>query len=246
MSKWLTQEWLDETKKMAEGQPERPGASARMQYIVTGGPDGDVHYYWVLENGQIKESTLGDLPDAEVTMTQTYEDAMKIQKGELDAGAGFALARRVVGDQAVAEEVAQEVFLRLWNAPEKFDPARGSLRSYLLAQTHGRAVDLLRSDTSRRRREERDVRQTAEAGYDLEHQVWDLAVAGSVKEAMGRLPVDERRAIELAYFGGHTYREVAILLSTPEGTVKSRIRSGLRRMRDSLTEAGIGVGGMES
>ena len=61
MSKWLSQEWLDETRKMAEGQPERPGASARMQYVVTGGPDGDIDYYWVLENGKITESQLGRL-----------------------------------------------------------------------------------------------------------------------------------------------------------------------------------------
>ncbi|MDQ1395957.1 MAG: polymerase sigma-70 factor, subfamily [Acidimicrobiaceae bacterium] len=157
------------------------------------------------------------------------------------AGAVFGLARRVMGDPTAAEEVVQEVFLRLWNAPEKFDSERGSLRSFLLAQCHGRAVDQLRSESSRRRREEREVRQTAEAGYDLEHQVWDLAVAENVKVALGRLPTEERRAIELAYFGGRTYREVAVMLDTPEGTVKSRIRAGLRRMRDELAEAGIGI-----
>jgi RNA polymerase sigma-70 factor (ECF subfamily) len=157
------------------------------------------------------------------------------------AGAVFALARRLLQEAGAAEEIVQEVFLRLWNSPDKFDPERGSLRSYLLAQTHGRAVDTLRSDASRRRREERDVRQTAESGYDLEHEVWDLAVSERVKDAVHTLPADERRAIELAYFGGHTYREVAVMLDAPEGTVKSRIRSGLRRMRAELAEAGMGM-----
>ena len=156
------------------------------------------------------------------------------------AGAVFALARRLLQDKATAEEVVQEVFLRLWNSPDKFDPERGSLRSYLLAQTHGRAVDLLRSETSRRRREEKDVREAAESGYDIEHEVWDISVAERVKEAVFSLPEDERRAIELAYFGGHTYREVANILEAPEGTVKSRIRSGLRRLRVHMVEAGIG------
>ncbi len=131
--------------------------------------------------------------------------------------------------------------MRLWHAPEKVDPARGSLRSYLLASCHGRSVDVLRSETSRRVREERDVRRTAQGGYDLELEVWDLTVAERVKEAMQALPEGEREAIELAYFGGHTYREVASLLGQPEGTVKSRIRTGLRRLRDDL--AGTGVEG---
>ena len=101
MSKWLTQEWLDETKAMAESQPERPGASAKMQYIVTGGPDGDIKYYWVLENGKLLESELGELADAEVTMTQTYDDAMKIQQGELDVNAAFMQGRiKVTGNMA--------------------------------------------------------------------------------------------------------------------------------------------------
>lgn len=101
MAKWLTQEWLDEGKALAEGQPERPGASARMQYVITGGPDGDVKYYWVLENGKLLESQLGELEDAEVTLTQTYEDAKRIQKGELDPNAAFMQGRvKVTGNMA--------------------------------------------------------------------------------------------------------------------------------------------------
>ena len=158
------------------------------------------------------------------------------------AGAVFGLARRLLSRQNLAEEVVQEVFLRLWNNPERFEPARGTLRSYLLAQTHGRAVDLLRSEGSRRAREERDARSTAEAGYDLEHEVWDLATADQVRRALQALPDGERDAIQLAYFGGHTYREVAVRLGEPEGTVKSRIRAGLKRLRVELAAVGITVG----
>ena len=157
------------------------------------------------------------------------------------AGAVFALARRLLNEQNLAEEVVQEVFFRLWDAPEKFDAARGSLRSYLLAQCHGRSVDLIRSEQSRRKREVKEHRQRAEAGYDVEHEVWDLAVAEHVREALVDLPEDERKAIELAYFRGHTYREVALILDQPEGTVKSRIRAGMRRMRRSLADAGVGA-----
>jgi RNA polymerase sigma-70 factor, ECF subfamily len=178
-------------------------------------------------------------PALVVAIGRWREDALA-EAYRRHAGAVYGLARRVLGEPAIAEEVVQEVFLRLWNMPDKFDPGRGSLRSFLLAQAHGRAVDLLRADTSRRHREERDARQTAEGGYDIEHEVWDLALADQVKQVMADLPQEERRAIELAYFGGRTYREVAIALGQPEGTVKSRIRTGLRRMRAGLSDVGIG------
>jgi RNA polymerase sigma-70 factor (ECF subfamily) len=158
------------------------------------------------------------------------------------AGAVYGLARRLLFEASLAEEVVQEVFLRLWNNPDRFDSDRGTLRSYLLAQTHGRSVDLLRSESARRTREGRQAREMAEAGYDVEHEVWDLATAEGVRTAMGRLPESERRAIQLAYFGGHTYRDVALMLNEPEGTVKSRIRSGLKRLRAELVAAGIRIG----
>jgi RNA polymerase sigma-70 factor (ECF subfamily) len=142
----------------------------------------------------------------------------------------------------LAEEVVQEVFVRLWDDPRRFDPARGSLRAYLLAQTHGRSVDLVRAESARRVRETRDAERTAESGYDLEREVWDLTLAEHVREALGDLAAGEREAIELAYFGGHTYREVARRLGEPEGTVKSRIRSGLSRLRASLVASGVAGG----
>jgi RNA polymerase sigma-70 factor (ECF subfamily) len=155
-------------------------------------------------------------------------------------GAVYALARRVVRDTGIAEEVVQEVFVRLWSSPDRFDPERGSLRSWLLAQGHGRSIDRLRSDSSRRLREERDAQRTADAGYDVENEAWDLAIADRVKDVMADLPDGERQAIELAYFDGYTYREVAKLLDTPEGTIKSRIRAGLKRMRADLIDAETG------
>ena len=176
-----------------------------------------------------------------IAVSRYHQDALA-EAYRRHAGAVFGLARRLLNDAALAEEIVQEVFVRLWNDPDKFDPARGSLRSYLLAQCHGRSVDLLRSETSRRKREEKDLRRTAEAGYDVELEVWDLTLAAHVREALERLPEMERRAIRLAYLGGHTYREVAVMLEEPEGTVKSRIRSGLKRLRTDFVAAGVGLG----
>ncbi len=152
------------------------------------------------------------------------------------AGAVFGLAKRLIFDAVLAEEVTQEVFVRLWREPERFDPTRGSLRTFLLSVTHGRAIDILRSETSRRAREER-TRSVAEASYDLEQEVFDLTTAERVRQAVAKLPGVERKAIELAYFGGHSYREVAAIENEPEGTIKSRIRSGLRRMGRDLDAA---------
>ncbi len=186
--------------------------------------------------------SLTDASDAGlvVAIGRFHDDAMA-EVFRRHGGAVFALAKRVLGDAGRAEEIVQEVFVRLWNSPERFDPERGSLRSFLLAQTHGRAVDLLRSDTARKDREVREARAAAEAGYDLEREIWDMAVAERVREAVSLLPDEERKAIELAYFGGRTYREAASELGAPEGTVKSRIRSGLKRMRTVLADTAVGA-----
>ena len=173
-----------------------------------------------------------------VAIGRYHQDALA-EAYRRHAGGVFGLARRLLFDDTLAEEVTQEVFVRLWEHPDRFDADRGTLRSYLLAQTHGRAVDLLRSEGSRRQREERDARRVANAGYDLEREVWDMHVSGEVRAALGELREEERSPIVLAYFGGYSYREVAGMLDEPEGTVKTRIRSGLRRLRGALANAGI-------
>jgi alkyl sulfatase BDS1-like metallo-beta-lactamase superfamily hydrolase len=114
MAKYLTQEWLDEGVALSADQPERPGASTRMQYVITGGPEGEIKYYWVLENGKLVESKLGEISDAEITMTLTYDDSVKVAQGELDANAAFMQGRmKVSGNMAKLMQL-----MPLTNSPE--------------------------------------------------------------------------------------------------------------------------------
>ena len=155
------------------------------------------------------------------------------------AGAVFGLAQRLLWERPLAEELVQEIFLRLWEQPDRFDQARGSLRSFLLMDAHARCVDRIRSDSRRKEREERSARAEMVTDYDLDLEAHDLDVSEQVRDVMDSLSDGERRAIELAYFGGHTYREVARILEQPEGTIKSRIRTGLTRLRTQLLDRGI-------
>ncbi len=185
-------------------------------------------------------SDLSEDSDAQlVTQIGRYNEVALAEVYRRHGGAVYGLARRVLNSSVEAEDVTQEVFLRLWNQPDRFDPTRGSLRSFLLAQSHARAVDAIRSLNARRNREFNDAAKTARAVYDMQHEAWDLSLADQVARALDELPEDERRVIQLAYFEGHTYVKVAEILNQPEGTVKSRIRSGMRRMRRVLNEAGI-------
>lgn len=99
MAKYLTQEWLDEGRELAKGQPDRPGASAKMQYVLSGGPDGELKYYWVLEDGKLLESQLGEIAEPDFTMSMSYDDSVLVQKGELDVNAAFMQGRvKVAGN----------------------------------------------------------------------------------------------------------------------------------------------------
>ena len=160
-------------------------------------------------------------------------------------GSLFCAALRVLSVRPLAEEVVQDIFIRLWQSPERYDPARGSLRSFLLAQCHGRAVDIARSESARRRREDGEA-NALRAHYVLEDEVLDFVAGQKLREAVATLSEKEQQAISLAYFGGHSYVDVASLLGLAEGTVKSRIRSGLFRLRTAVVEAGIDPRGVNT
>ncbi len=146
-------------------------------------------------------------------------------------GAVKALASRVMRDESLAEDVVQETFVWLWRSPERYDPVRGSLRTLLLTVAHRRAVDIVRSEEARARRESQPPDPETR---DVEDEVWARHLSDQVRSAIAELSPDEHAAVSLAYLGGLTYVEVARRLEAPEGTVKSRIRSGLRRLAASL------------
>jgi len=145
------------------------------------------------------------------------------------------VARRVLVDAGAAEDVVQDVFVQLWCHPRRYDPGRGALRGWLHGQARSRSVDIVRCEVARRLREERQAR-----GGDLhvipgpEPRVVEEALAAHVVTVVEGLPPHEREAVHLAYFCGHSYRQVAALLQEPEGTVKARIRAGMRRLHALL------------
>ena len=151
------------------------------------------------------------------------------------APAVLGLAARVLGNPAIAEDVMQDVFVHLWQHPDRFDPARGRLRSYLLAMTHSRAVDRLRAEASQRQRIEAARRQPSDAAeVDPTGALTADDTNTSVRRALSDLPPDQRVPIEMAYFGGLSYRDVAVALDEPEGTIRYRIRAGMQKMRAAL------------
>ena len=146
----------------------------------------------------------------------------------------YSLALRVTRYRTAAEDVVQEVFVHVWTHPLTFDETRGSLRSWLGVIAHRRAVDRVRREAAARAREERDHRRTVSAPPDIAEAAATLITSEHVREAVRRLPADQRQAIELAYFDGRTFREVATMLGIAEGTAKSRIRLGLSKLSDAL------------
>jgi RNA polymerase sigma-70 factor, ECF subfamily len=153
---------------------------------------------------------------------------------DLLAPAVFGLAKRVVRDPSRAEEITQDVFLSVWRFATRFDPAKGSARTWVLTLTHRRAVDVVRADAASSRREQR-VGATQDTPYDTVLEEASNRLQGEqVRECLDTLTELQRESVLLAYYGGYTYPEVSALLDVKLPTVKTRMRDGLIRLRDCL------------
>jgi RNA polymerase sigma-70 factor, ECF subfamily len=151
------------------------------------------------------------------------------------AGTVHGVVRKVVRDPAQSEEVTQEVLVEVWRTAVRFDPDRGSARTWILTMAHRRAIDRVRSEQSSRDRTERvGHRDQARAFDEVAEEVEVRFEHEQVREALSTLTELQREAVELAYYQGYTYREVSELLDTPLGTIKTRMRDGLIRLRDAM------------
>jgi RNA polymerase sigma-70 factor (ECF subfamily) len=162
---------------------------------------------------------------------------------ERHSGAAFSLAYRMMGTRSGAEDVTQDAFLSLWRSGARYDRARGSVRTWVLGIVHNRAIDALRRATvhDRRRAGDEGIEERFEARERTDVEAARREEAGTVRTALGSLPADQCQVIELAYFGGFTHTEIADMLDAPVGTIKGRMRLGLRKMRAQLGEGQVAV-----
>ena len=154
------------------------------------------------------------------------------------AAVAFSLAYRIAGRRVLAEEVVQEAFLSLWRSGARYEPSRGSVRSWVLATVHHRAIDVLRRESSSSSRDVHDDELSARlpARERTDSEAERRSDAQAIRSALDELPPEQRQVIELAYFGGFTHSELATMLDLPAGTVKGRMRLGLSKLRLALGE----------
>lgn len=152
----------------------------------------------------------------------------------------YSLARRILTEETLAQDVVQEVFLSLWRDARRFDAGRGTVATYLLSMTHHRAVDVVRREENLRRWRTSDegLELEADPKVRVEDEVLTSERRAEVRSALQELPPAQREALLLAYFGGYTQREVAALVGVPLGTVKTRMAAGMRKMKEALRDAG--------
>jgi RNA polymerase sigma-70 factor (ECF subfamily) len=154
-------------------------------------------------------------------------------------GVAFSLAYRIVGDRAAAEDVTQEAFISVWRSGARYDPARGSVRSWMLGIVRNRAIDFLRSRAGRAPKLDFDddtVLEQRPAPERTEEEALRRETSSELRGAMGELPGEQSKVIELAYFGGFSHTEIAEMLGLPLGTVKGRMRLGLEKIRSEMAE----------
>lgn len=156
-------------------------------------------------------------------------------------GPAFSLAFRMCGSRARAEDIVQEAFLSLWRAGGRYDPSRGSVRSWVLSTVHNRAIDSFRRQSARPAGsfEESGAAERLAAAELTDAEVERRGEAEELRRALETLPDEQRRVIELSFFGGFTHQQIAAMLELPEGTVKGRMRLGLAKLRVTLTQAGV-------
>jgi len=154
-------------------------------------------------------------------------------------GVAYSLAYRIVGDRAAAEDVTQEAFISIWRSGARFDPTRGSVRSWMLSVVRNRAIDALRSKAGKAPKltlDDEAILEQRPAEELTEEEAIRHETAGEVRGALGRLPGEQSKVLELAYFGGFSQSEIARMLGVPLGTVKGRMRLGLEKIRGDLAE----------
>ena len=157
------------------------------------------------------------------------------------ASSAFSLAYRMMGSRATAEDVTQEAFLSAWRSGARYDRGRGSVRTWLLGIVHNRAIDAMRRGRVRDfpRADDEFAAERLEADEKTDVEVARRQEAAAIRAAIETLPTEQSRVIELAYFGGFTHTEIAEMIKTPVGTVKGRMRLGLKKLRDELGRGAV-------